>query len=536
MKDKIKALKDVFKATLQEDIANLNEAGALEFRDSAKARGITITLELSASGKVINNRIYPPKGQRDQVDTWVKPYAKPILLHHNTLGDALGRVVSVEYQDNSQEAMKFFKSLKDFQAFKDDMESDVPARIYKAMVRNNLITNKDWPGIGKLIAKARVTDNDAIDKFVDQRYLTFSAGSHSDRYVCGACNSNWATGEVCDHQPGSITEDGDPVVMITGKFIADELSVVNNPANRTSVVRSIQLDAEEDSAAYNDFVLDESMIYSVDSQTEIEAITDYRQITYDAIKTGNFKVIEDALNGKNLGELKLLTSVHDSLHSHYDWQIKYEGEDAVKNLPRDVLKMHAELHKMAMDGKWRDSLINGPLDNYSASGDETKEFAYAEKKSKDNEIAVPVLVDWEKVQTYIDSKFVAAEKIENIVPAVDMISKEDYAAALSQIENLQKDLEKLKNTSTLLDTENNSEQNVDRAAPAKVENPSIAGKSDENRIQKNLGDFEKSIIQRYLDIKQKSGKSAADSFIRVKKSARYIPTSFNIQDFIQEND
>ena len=608
MKEKIKSLRDTFKVTLQEDIANLTDTEKVAFCDSATSgdapKGIVVTLELSAAAKVINNRIYPPKGQRDHVESWTVPFGKPLLVQHDENGDPLGRITSVEYVDNSQEAMKFFKSIKDFQIFKDDLESDNPKRIYNAMIKNNLIANKQWPGIGRLIAKVRVTNKDAIQKFLDQRYLTVSAGTASDRYVCGACNSNWATGEVCDHQPGTITDDGKPVLMITGAFVGKELSTANNPANKTSMVMSIQLDAEDDSPAYEAFQVDESMIYSVDSQTEVElpvVVVDQADMVREAAKTRDYSAVKDAIEGKTFSEMKLLVSVHDSLHGCYDWEIGCCGPESCDRIPKDIFALHAELHSMAVGGGWRDSLTNGALDEYSAGGESTGEFKYP---SADVEVVTEpvaeVIKDIEPVSWYLlanslrvelgmegvdetalpDSVFCGPDKtfpianqayidaanrvLEHVVmpetqkvliqsvidaqianlaikPMVDPRYEDlqkDYESALALIAELQSEVEKMKNSSTVLDTdENTGDHSSDLSTltlPAIIENPSIAGSgAGTKKVETNLGDYERTIVQRFIDIQTKQGVPAAEAFLGRKKRAGHLPPTFNIQNYIQ---
>lgn len=608
MKEKIKSLRDTFKVALQEDIANLTDAEKIAFCDSATTgdapKGIIVTLELSAAAKVINNRVYPPKGQRDYVDSWTVPFGKPLLVQHDESGDPLGRITSVEYVDNSQEAMKFFKSIKDFQAFKDDVESDNPKRIYNAIVKNNFVGNKNWPGIGRLIAKVRVNNRDAIEKFLDQRYLTVSAGTASDRYVCGVCNSNWASGEVCDHQPGTITDDGKPVLMITGAFVGKELSTANNPANKTSMVMSIQLDAEDDSPAYQDFQVDESMIYSVDSQTEIEmppVVLEPAAMLRDAMKTGDYTAIRDAINGKTFSEMKILVSIHDSLHGCWDWEIGY-SDSTISRIPKDIFALHAELHDMAVTSGWRDALMNGALDEYSSVGEPTGEFKYA---SSDAEVTAEtpvaeVLKDAEPVSWYLlnnallvevaDAKIDTADlaneffadpnktfpianqayidaanrvlaqveipesqkaliqtaidaQVQNLKsqPVVDSRLadlQKDYENALAMIVQLQSEIEKIKNSSTILDTdENTSNHSSDLSTlelPKVIENPSIIhSEVNTKKAEVNLGDFEKRIVQRFLDIKTKHGDNSATTFIRRKKAAGYLPPTFNINQYIQ---
>ena len=93
--------------------------------------------------------------------------------------------------------------------------------------------------MGRIRVKAQITDKEAIEKFLDGRYITFSAGSTTDRHVCSICSSDWAKGDFCEHRHGKIY-DGDVCVFITGKFNVLEGSVVNMPADDLSQLHSME--------------------------------------------------------------------------------------------------------------------------------------------------------------------------------------------------------------------------------------------------------------------------------------------------------
>ncbi|MFM7854375.1 MAG: hypothetical protein ACKO96_21250, partial [Flammeovirgaceae bacterium] len=118
--------------------------------------------------------------------------------------------------------------------------------------------------------------------------------------------------------------------------------------------------------------------------------------------------------------------------------------------------------------------------------------------------------------------------------------QKDYESALLRIEELQKDLENLKNSSQELDSvedksKNKNDDSSQVQLPKPIENPSVAGHGAGTKdATAKLGDFEKSIVNRYLDLKKNQGQGAADLFLSRKKAARHVPRTFNIKDFIQE--
>jgi hypothetical protein len=215
-------LYDYINVAPSEKLTSLNDKEKADLISSVTStrktkKGLFITYDLTHSGRRINNRIYGTQGQQNGTSTVMSPYPKPILQHHDRTKDPIGRFVSAEWQDLSKEAMSFFNNVQDFMEVKDAYESDDPERIYAAMKKYNLLTNKNWPGLGRIRVKAQITDKEAIEKFMDGRYITFSAGSTTDRHVCSICNEDWAQGNFCEHKHGKIY-DGEVCVFITGKF------------------------------------------------------------------------------------------------------------------------------------------------------------------------------------------------------------------------------------------------------------------------------------------------------------------------------
>lgn len=233
---------------------------------SSSRKGLIITYDLSHSARRINNRIYSPIGQMNGIKSLLNPYAKPILQHHDGSKDPIGRFVGGKWEDLSSEAMRHFDNLGEFIKFKQEIMSDDPEKIYSAMKKHNLISNKKWPGLGRMRATAKITDKEAVEKFLDGRYITFSAGSTTNRHVCSICNSDWAKGDMCEHRHGKIY-DGNVCVFITGDFRVLEGSVVNMPADDLSQIQSMELLSDGNTLIdqIKDVEIDDSYIYLSDS-------------------------------------------------------------------------------------------------------------------------------------------------------------------------------------------------------------------------------------------------------------------------------
>ncbi len=278
---KLFKMTDLLQVAPQKELTDLTKTDKHRFMDSilsssdSSVRGLEVTFNLSSSARRINNRIYTPKGQRDNIRSWTEPYAKPIIRNHDKNEDPIGRFKSVQWYSLEQDAIRHFRHIADYTKFMNDMDSDDPRRIYKALKRHSLLTDTRWRGTGELLATALIVDETAIEKFLDGRYLTFSAGSHTDRYVCGICGSDWAQGDVCEHRPGMITDSGDIGVFVTGAFYGDEASVLTMPANSYSSVRSMQMtdSMEVANVATEDLATDTTTIFISDGLVDLPEFT-----------------------------------------------------------------------------------------------------------------------------------------------------------------------------------------------------------------------------------------------------------------------
>jgi len=250
---------------------------------SSPSKGLLVSWDLSHSGRRINNRIYSVKGQQAGVDSILNPYPKPILRHHDQETDPIGRFVAAEWQDLNQEAMSFFVDVNAYSDVLDAFDEDNPEKIYKSLKSSGLLTNKNWPGLGRMRVSARITDKDAIEKFLDGRYITFSAGSTTDRHTCSICMEDWAKGDFCEHRHGKIY-DGEVCVFITGNFDVLEGSVVNSPADDLSQVLSMEVsdDMPQDLKRDKSCTLDSRSLYITDSIYKME--NTMPEVTVDATK------------------------------------------------------------------------------------------------------------------------------------------------------------------------------------------------------------------------------------------------------------
>jgi hypothetical protein len=214
------------------------------------ANGLYVEMAASHSGVIINNRMYLPDKMRNGVSSFVKPHPKPVQTHHNDVADPIGRIVVAEYVDTSRAVedmvalrkTSFSNSVSSKTAFRDLVEgrasTTTVVEILNAIVRDGLMDVEGYTGLGYAKIGLNITDKDAIEKFLDQRYLTGSVGARTDAAICSVCKQDWVEDGFCEHEPGKIY-DGVLCFTITGNLKYSEYSIVNHPADIYSQVISI---------------------------------------------------------------------------------------------------------------------------------------------------------------------------------------------------------------------------------------------------------------------------------------------------------
>ena len=177
---------------------------------SGKTQVLALDVEMEAthSGKNHNYCIYYEDSMEKDAESFVNPFKKPMLKNHNDYsGEPLGRI------------------------------------------------NQSWFGPSALTdersaihLKARVTDQDAIPKFLDGRYSTVSIGGTMGTVTCNVCGKTILKDgkfKFCGHWRGETYKD--QMCYWGAKDIEyHEVSTVNNPADDYAQIMKVTVVTDSD--------------------------------------------------------------------------------------------------------------------------------------------------------------------------------------------------------------------------------------------------------------------------------------------------
>jgi hypothetical protein len=230
---------------------------------SSLPAGLLVRIAATHSGLITrNNGFYLPDRMKKGVASFTDNYPKPVLLHHNEEKDNIGRIHQATYRDTSGSIIDKYNGLsvknrrgveqgKITEKFiKDFVEGRMPfgmqVDLVTTILRDSLLEEPSYEGLGYIELVANITDKEAIQKLLDGRYLTGSVGATTDAAVCSVCRQDWTDSGQCEHRPGGIY-DGVKCFIMAGNLAYDEYSFVNTPADRHSKVLELNYNGIQDS-------------------------------------------------------------------------------------------------------------------------------------------------------------------------------------------------------------------------------------------------------------------------------------------------
>lgn len=252
------------------DLVTLNIVDAVKAKDNltglptplVNSKGLFVRLAATHAGIVNrNNMFYLPDRMKAGAHTFVNPFQKPVLVNHADDSSPVGRIIAANYIDTSAFVKDKYrgKTIRDmvitdelFDSFcNGTMTYGAQIDFVRNYLNDSILEDPEYQGLGYIEVTAHITDKEAIEKFLDGRYLTSSVGAGTNRASCNICRQDWSKDGLCDHRPGKKYENV-KCYMIAGDFEYDELSMVNKPADRHAKVLELNFGAVRDSVRVED--------------------------------------------------------------------------------------------------------------------------------------------------------------------------------------------------------------------------------------------------------------------------------------------
>ena len=406
---------------------------------------LDVEMEATHSGKNHNYCIYYEDSMEKDAESFLNPFKKPMLKNHNTCSEPLGRITQSWYGPSA-------------------LTSERSA----------------------IHLKARVTDQDAIPKFLDGRYGTVSIGGTMGTVTCNICGKTILKDgkfKFCGHWRGESYKD--EVCYWGAKDIEyHEVSTVNNPADDFAQIMKVTVVTDSDDKKGKDSKEEKQMGgTNTDSANHVDAL---KQIS-DMIDTILNPSTSDSTNTPESTEAKKDKTTDSTSNETKTGQANVNDElEKTKKELADAQEKIASLEKELKDAK--DSLSKSQEDLTAATADA------AQLKEKCITLAT---ANKELVADSIISKELASGKLQE--DAKDARKKELVAMSM-------KDLHKV-----LEETE--TKDATTPRQPAQVTNPTLANPenkdsngsadankktTDDNKAKKTVDDFAMDIVSKLV--------------------------------------
>jgi hypothetical protein len=277
---------------------DLQDSDIQKLKDAGKVTKLKVKIEATHSGIVNKNFFfYTPAGMSDGADSFIEPYNKPVHLNHETDTDPVGRVIGSKYIDYADLKGGTIDTIKD---------TTSPSEIVEEValfVKGNEFNDSSYKGLGHIELIAEITDEEAIEKILDKRYLTVSIGGNVDSAICSVCGTDQqAEDSECEHWRGE-TYDGKTAFLIGGLMDFSEVSYVSTPADTNAVSEVVNDSNESEYIRHTLEILD----YEVDKGEH----PIMKKKLAEILKQAN--LVKDSLKNLGLESLALNDEAYDKL-------------------------------------------------------------------------------------------------------------------------------------------------------------------------------------------------------------------------------
>ena len=217
--------------------AHITDKGKKLFVDSKdNKKSIIAQIDMTHSGIITANRgFYLPNKMKRGAASFTQNYNKPVLISHNADSDPVGRVISADYVDftkTNKHNDKKLESILNILDKKQDRkpEIDQVLELYKYVVGEYWGTDRAYKGLGTIRGTMKISDPEAIEKILDERYLTVSTSMSTNAAFCSVCGQDWISEGQCEHERGTVY-GGLPMSLIPGDMSYNHVGIVSEPAD-----------------------------------------------------------------------------------------------------------------------------------------------------------------------------------------------------------------------------------------------------------------------------------------------------------------
>lgn len=412
---------------------------------SGKTTVVALDVEMEAthSGKNHNYCIYYEDSMEKDAESFVNPFKKPMLKNHNDYsGEPLGRITQSWFGPSAL--------------------TDERSAIH---------------------LKARVTDQDAIPKFLDGRYGTVSIGGTMGTVTCNVCGKTILKDgkfKFCGHWRGESYKD--QVCYWGAKDIEyHEVSTVNNPADDYAQIMKVTV--VTDSSEKKDGKEETPMANTGKDSTQV-----------DAAKKAVCDIIDQMLGKPAVADS---TTTPDSTPATDGEEQKTDANDGQAQTDADVKdsQQTEELEKVKKelaDSKEELAKVQKELEDSKAALEQTKkelEDSKAEADELKDKCMTLATANKELVADGIIAKELAAGKVKD----EEKDARKEELLAMSM-----KDLNKLSEEEVVKDAAPRT--------PAQVTNPTLANPDKDNKDSNGTADTHKETTD------SKEAKKTVDDF------------------------
>lgn len=222
------------KPTVSLDVLRDGFADAVKKTKGKKKPVLEVTFEATHAGVFQKRKTsYLPTEMSAAVPTWLSPFSKPVLKHHNDSEDPIGRIKSAVYVDTSDYFRSKYPHLTPILLPNTSIEDKV--KIAGKIIRDIYDKDENYKGLGFVKLTTEINDESAIEKFLDKRYLTPSTYFVPKDVRCSICGKSVLSDkdeEPCEHGFGDVSPEGVPFFLVPVGFENREVSVVNIPGDK----------------------------------------------------------------------------------------------------------------------------------------------------------------------------------------------------------------------------------------------------------------------------------------------------------------